>query len=106
MWRNILPTLQETKDLINTQQREGVVNEPDAATSMMLFIGLANLSSSSHGPFTFLWLLHVPDASLSEPLPQESSPKSRFLKKITMLVTSMVKWRQGLRGRPEYRLRS
>jgi hypothetical protein len=53
MWRNILPTHLEIKDLINTQQMEVAVNGPDGATHLILCTGIAILRSCSHETFTF-----------------------------------------------------
>jgi hypothetical protein len=53
-WRNILSIHLEGEDLINAQQMEVAVNGPDGATHLILCTGIANLSSCSHGTFTFL----------------------------------------------------
>jgi len=53
MWRNVLPTHLESKDLINRQQMEVAVNGPDGATHLILCTGQANLSCVSHEIFTF-----------------------------------------------------
>jgi hypothetical protein len=53
MWRNILPTHLESKDLINAQQMEVAVNGPDGATHLVLCTGIANLSFVNHETFTF-----------------------------------------------------
>ena len=54
MWRTILSTRLESKDLINAQQMEVAVHGPDGATHLILCTGIANLSSCSHETFTFL----------------------------------------------------
>jgi hypothetical protein len=69
---------------------EVVVNDPDRAMPLILGIGLANLSSCSHGTFTFLWVLDVPESSLPERLPRGSTPQFRLLKKIAIL---MLAWK-------------
>jgi hypothetical protein len=54
MWRNILSTHLESKDLMNAQQMEVAVNGPDGATHLVLCAGIVNLGSCSHETFTFL----------------------------------------------------
>lgn len=90
IWKNILLTHPESKDLINTQQVEGALDMTDRATYLILGMGLANLSSCSHGTFTFLWLLNSPGASLSEGLSHEPGQQFRSMKKIVLMLLLML----------------
>jgi hypothetical protein len=44
----------ESKELVNVQQMEVVVNGPDGATHLILCTGVANLDSVAHDTYTFL----------------------------------------------------
>ena len=70
--------------------------DSDGAMPLILGIGLANLSSGSHGTFTFLWLLDVPDASVLEGLPQEPAQQLKFRKKIVLMLLLMLQWGRSL----------
>ncbi|HSL47145.1 MAG TPA: hypothetical protein VK897_27145 [Anaerolineales bacterium] len=85
----------ESKDLINAQQMEVSGHDPDGAMPLILGIGLANLSSSSHGTSTFLWLLNSPGVNLSEGLSQEPGRQFKFMKKIVLMILLLLNGRRS-----------
>ena len=86
----------ESKELLTSQQMEVVVNDSDIAMPLILGIGLANLSSCSHGTFTFLWLLDVPDARALDELPQEPAQQLKFRRRIVLMLLLMLHWGRSL----------
>jgi hypothetical protein len=85
-----LSSLLESEALLTAQQIEGGGNDPDGAMPLILGIGLANLSSCSHGTFTFLWLLNSPGTNGSEGLSQEPGQQFRFMKKIGLMLLLLL----------------